>query len=184
MNDKFDRRTLFSRVLTSAKAPFQDDIISIEFQGVTLNFPVKNTPEEVLFFVENDILEEHNINKLSPVSFSKFPSKKTDTFFQNLLKSQNLTPQKCYALTTVLPLKSPNFWDKIIWITKEIPGEIPPLKCPLLIIQDIAHFNPERSPAELLPYLPPKSDIFIAQQLDFSKETGPTMKRIYDFLAE
>jgi hypothetical protein len=180
--NKINRRDFLSLVVSETKKPFSDSTFSVEFQGVTSYINKNINNKNNVMFIEENILGLPNIKGLSTVSFSVWPHKKTDNFFTDFLKEKKLTPLERYAITTNIPEKSLDFWDKIVWITAEIPDKLPEINCPILILQDIENFNSTNTPADLLSQLPPESDIFIAQHLDLSDKNNPAMKRVYDFL--
>ncbi len=184
MTNKINRRNFFLQAGGVKKLLSKKDKKYHILQDVKYEISIEGSEvDTIIFYVGNSSCLQNKIN-LPYVSFLEDPFGKTDIFFDSLLKKNNVAPTNRYIITDILPDKSSNFWDKIIWITKEIPQEIPKINCPILIVQDIENFDASRSPAELLPMLAKKSDIFIAQRLDLSSKNNPATKRVYDFLNE
>jgi hypothetical protein len=182
MATKLNRRIFFSNAVAATKKPFQEKEKCIEFQCIKAILSLTNKEDNPIIFYEKFDLSLSNITSLNTVSFLKWPAKKTDIFFQGLLDSEKLTPVHTYAITTKIPKASLKTWDKLVWVSETIPENIPKIPCPVLIIQDIADFDPNHSPADLLGNLPDGSDVFIAQHLDLSDKNNPATKRVYDFL--
>lgn len=182
MEPKITRRSFFKSALQATKKPFINNDFPYVFQGVKYKLTRPDTNKNHILFLSIKHPEIYLKKSMSTVSFSVFPHKKTDIFFDGLLEEQKITPSKRYILVNNMPQNPTKYWDKIVWISSEIPEILPDINCPILIIQDIENFDPTRSPNELLQFLHPESDIFIAQKLDLSDKNNPAMKRVYDFL--